>query len=65
TTSPTKDNLILTNRIRRLTPRECFRLQDFPDSFKMPCSDSQMYKQAGNSITVAVLEKIIRRLPNL
>jgi len=54
---------INTERIRRLTPRECFRLQDFPDSFKMPCSDSQMYKQAGNSITVAVLEKIIKRLP--
>ncbi len=49
-------------KIRRLTPRECFRLQDFPDSFKMPCSDSQMYKQAGNSITVGVLEKIIKRL---
>jgi DNA (cytosine-5)-methyltransferase 1 len=49
-------------RIRRLTPRECFRLQDFSDSFKMPCSDSQMYKQAGNSITVGVLEKIIKRL---
>ena len=55
---------IYTNspQIRRLTPRECFRLQDFPDSFKMPCSDSQSYKQAGNSITVAVLEKIIKRL---
>ena len=53
------------HNIRRLTPRECFRLQDFPDSFEMPCSDSQMYKQAGNSITVAVLEKIIARLPNL
>jgi len=49
-------------KIRRLTPRECFRLQDFPDSFKMPCSDTQMYKQAGNSITVGVLEKIIKRL---
>jgi len=53
---------IIQDRIRRLTPRECFRLQDFPDSFKMPCSDSQMYKQAGNSITVGVLEKIINRL---
>lgn len=51
-----------SKRIRRLTPRECFRLQDFPDSFKMPCSDTQMYKQAGNSITVSVLEKIIKRL---
>jgi len=54
---------VIQDCIRRLTPRECFRLQDFPDSFKMPCSDSQMYKQAGNSITVAVLEKIINRLP--
>jgi len=53
---------IIKNKIRRLTPRECFRLQDFPESFKMPCSDSQMYKQAGNSITVGVLEKIIKRL---
>ena len=47
--------------IRRLTPRECFRLQDFPDSFEFVCSDSQLYKQAGNSISVGVLEKIIRK----
>ena len=49
-------------KIRRLTPRECFRLMDFPDTFKMPCSDTQMYKQAGNSITVGVLAKIINNL---
>ena len=48
--------------IRRLTPRECFRLMDFPDSFKMPCSNSQMYKQAGNSIVVNVLSEIINKL---
>ena len=49
-------------RIRRLTPREVFRLQDFPDTFDFSCvSDSQAYKQAGNSITVRVLEKIIRQ----
>jgi DNA (cytosine-5)-methyltransferase 1 len=48
-------------KIRRLTPRECFRLQDFPDTFKFVCSDSQLYKQAGNSITVRVLELIIRQ----
>ena len=47
-------------RIRRLTPRECFRLMDFPDSFTWPVSDSQAYKQAGNSIVVAVLAKIIK-----
>jgi len=50
-------------RIRRLTPRECFRLMDFPDTFTWPVSDSQAYKQAGNSIVVRVLEKIINNLP--
>lgn len=47
---------------RRLTPRECFRAQDFPDSFKWDCSDRQAYKQAGNSIPVGLLEKIISSL---
>jgi DNA (cytosine-5)-methyltransferase 1 len=50
-------------RIRRLTPRECFRLMDFPDSFTWPVSDSQAYKQAGNSIVVNVLYKILKQLP--
>ena len=49
-------------KIRRLTPRECFRLMDFPDTFTWPVSDSQAYKQAGNSIVVRVLEKIINHL---
>jgi len=51
-----------TKLIRRLTPRECFRLMDFPDSFTWICSDSQAYKQAGNSIVVGVLAKIIAKL---
>ena len=58
-TSVQKDNLVITDKIRRLTPRECFRLQDFPDSFKFVCSDTQLYKQAGNSITVGVLHGIL------
>lgn len=49
-------------RIRKLTPRECFRLMDFPESFSWPVSDSQAYKQAGNSICVGVLAKIISKL---
>ena len=49
-------------RIRRLTPRECFRLMDFPNTFTWDVSDSQAYKQAGNSIVVRVLEKIIKNL---
>lgn len=55
-------NILNTNKIRRLTPRECFRLQDFPETFTWSCSDSQAYKQAGNSITVGVLAKIINKL---
>lgn len=50
-------------KIRRLTPRECFRLMDFPDSFTWTVSDSQAYKQAGNSIVVNVLYKILKNLP--
>jgi DNA (cytosine-5)-methyltransferase 1 len=57
------DQFIINDyRIRRLTPRECFRLMDFPDSFTWPVSDSQAYKQAGNSIVVNVLVKIINKL---
>ena len=50
-------------KIRRLTPRECFRLMDFPDSFNWTCSDSQAYKRAGNSIVVNVIYKILKQLP--
>jgi DNA (cytosine-5)-methyltransferase 1 len=54
---------VLNNyKIRRLTPRECFRLMDFSDSFTWPVSDSQAYKQAGNSIVVNVLYKILKNL---
>ena len=49
-------------RIRRLTPRECFRLQGFPDELfnraRQVNSDSQLYKQAGNSVTVDVIQAI-------
>ena len=54
---------LIGSKIRRLTPRECFRLMDFPDTFDFSVvSNSQAYKQAGNSIVVAVLEKIINNL---
>lgn len=63
-TNVQKDNLLISDyRIRRLTPRECFRLMDFPDTFTWPVSDSQAYKQAGNSIVVNVLYKILKNLP--
>jgi len=50
-----------SGKVRRLTPRECFRLMDFPDTFTWSVSDSQAYKQAGNSIVVKCLEKIIEK----
>ena len=53
-------------RIRKLTPHECFRLQGFPDKYfdraAAVNSDSQLYKQAGNSVTVNVIYEIARRL---
>ncbi|WP_321169963.1 DNA cytosine methyltransferase [Gottschalkia purinilytica] len=53
-------------QIRRLTPRECFRLQGFPDwafdKAREVNSDSQLYKQAGNSVTVNVIYEIAKRL---
>jgi DNA (cytosine-5)-methyltransferase 1 len=49
-------------RIRKLTPRECFRLQDFPDDFKFVVSNSQLYKQAGNSISVNMMEMIFNQI---
>ncbi|QIZ20912.1 DNA cytosine methyltransferase [Candidatus Pelagibacter giovannonii] len=43
---------------RRLTPREVFRLQGFPESFKFAVSDLQAYKQAGNAVPINVVEKV-------
>lgn len=58
-----KEGLIAENyRIRKLTPLECFRLQGFPDDFVKPCSNSQLYKQAGNSISVPVIQSILKNL---
>lgn len=53
-------------RIRRLTPKECFRLQGFPDEyFERAASvtpERELYKQAGNSVTVNVIYEIAKRL---
>ncbi|RME09819.1 MAG: DNA (cytosine-5-)-methyltransferase [Bacteroidetes bacterium] len=45
---------------RRLTPRECARLMGFPDDFIIPVSDTQAYKQFGNSVVVPVIAEIAR-----
>ena len=56
-------------RIRKLTPLECFRLQGFPDNLFYKAqevnSNSQLYKQAGNSVTVNVIEAIANRLTTI
>ena len=49
-------------RLRKLTPRECLRLMGFDDSFKQVVSDTQMYRQAGNSIVVNLLVRIIKNI---
>jgi DNA (cytosine-5)-methyltransferase 1 len=47
---------------RKLTPREAARLQGYPDSFKIPVSDTQAYKQFGNAVAVPVIEALARKL---
>lgn len=61
---------VLGTRIRKLTPRECWRLQGFPDEYfdkavGAGVSNSQLYKQAGNAVTVNVAEAIGRRLRDI
>ena len=69
-TSVQKDNMVLEKyskyRIRKLTPKECWRLMDFTDNdFEKAAavnSQTQLYKQAGNSIVVNVLEAILGQM---
>ncbi|MEA1916672.1 MAG: DNA (cytosine-5-)-methyltransferase [Campylobacterota bacterium] len=58
------DNYVTHNkgRIRKLTPTECLRLMGFGDGFKQVVSDTQMYRQAGNSIVVDVLIAILKEM---
>ncbi len=58
-----QDNYVTQNgRVRRLTPRECARLQGFTDDFVIPVSDAQAYKQFGNAVTVNVAEAVARKV---
>lgn len=68
-TSVQKDNMVLEKhkyRIRKLTPKECWRLMDFTDEdfhkAESVNSNTQLYKQAGNSIVKSVLEAIFRQM---
>tara|TARA_R110002049_G_scaffold240328_1_gene413693 strand:- start:5047 stop:6027 length:981 start_codon:yes stop_codon:yes gene_type:complete len=55
-------NYLLVNGERRLTPREMFRLQGFPDSYKLVVSDGQARKQAGNAVPVDMIKAVILKL---
>ena len=50
--------------IRKLTPKECFMIQGFPEDFKLPhnLSGANLYHQAGNSVTVSVVERIAEEM---
>jgi len=49
--------------IRKLTPLECFRIQGFPEGYKLPdISDSSLYKQAGNSVSVPVIKAVAEQM---
>ena len=58
------DNYVTHNKgkIRKLTPRECLRLMGFRDEFKITVSDTQLYRQAGNSIVVDVLIALLKEM---
>ena len=67
TTSSTPITKIKKERVRRLTPLACLRLQGFSDKFYHKCkandiSDNQLYKQAGNSMSVNVLKGLITKI---
>jgi DNA (cytosine-5)-methyltransferase 1 len=47
---------------RRLTPRECAKLMGYPDVFQIPVSDTQAYRQFGNSVVVPVVERVAKRV---
>ena len=68
-TAVTKDNLVINDKIRRLTPIECERLQGFPDNWTQygesgKISDTQRYKMCGNAVTVDVVESVAKSIIN-
>ncbi|MCU5068340.1 DNA (cytosine-5-)-methyltransferase [Bacillus thuringiensis] len=55
---------LVNGRVRKLAPKECARIQGFPEDFKIPVSDGQAWKQFGNSVPVNVLKQIIISMIN-
>ena len=56
---------LINGKIRKLAPRECARLQGYPDSFVLDSSDNQAYKQFGNSVPINVLKSIFKNIQNV
>lgn len=54
--------VVQNGKPRRLTPRECARLQGYPDSYKLQENDNAVYKQMGNGVSVPVIENLISDL---
>lgn len=53
---------LINGKIRKLTPRECSRLQGFPEDFKIPTNPNLAYKQFGNSVSVPVIKEIFKQI---
>lgn len=56
------DDGIPPRQVRRLTPRECARLQGYDDTFRIVCSDTQAYRQFGNSVAVPVIARVAEQM---
>jgi len=57
-----QNNPLLNERIRKLTPRECLRLQGISNNFKIVISDTQAYKQAGNAMSQNIIEMLLLQI---
>ncbi|MFL0604448.1 DNA cytosine methyltransferase [Cylindrospermopsis raciborskii] len=57
-----KLGIVQNGKPRRITPRECARLQGFPDSYIVHQDDNAAYKQFGNAVTVPVIQAIVEDL---
>lgn len=53
---------LVNGKVRKLSPRECARIMGFPDTFKIPVTDAQAYKQFGNSVVIPVLRAIFSEI---
>jgi len=56
-----------TKRVNELTPRETFNLQGFPNNYILPTevSNTRLYKQAGNSVVVTVINRIAKQIKDI